>query len=97
MCTAANIFDAEGIIGCHFWCERFTDGHKKPNTMYLDAMNWHWDISIHEQNFLRQVILAYSEESTSLDPTSVYRKEKKTSRKWTFHHVKTEQLTDSRS
>lgn len=49
MCTGDNIFDAEGIIGCHFQLERFTDYHWKPNTtMYLDAMNWHWDIIIRE-------------------------------------------------
>ena len=60
MCTGTNIFGAEGIISSLFWCERFTDDHRKPNTtMYLDAMNWYWDISIHEQNFLRQMIDTY--------------------------------------
>lgn len=98
MCTGANVFDAAGVIGCHFWCERFTDDHRKPNTtMYLDAMNQNCDISIHEQNFLRQVTLACSEESSSLNPTSVSGEEKKTRRKWPFHHVKTDQFTDSRS
>lgn len=54
MYTGANIFHAKGIIGCHFLCERFTDDPRNPNTTtYLDAVNWHWDISIHEQNFLR--------------------------------------------
>lgn len=63
--------------------------------MYLDAINRHWDISTHEQNFLGRVTDVYSEYSSSVN-SALSGDEEKTSRRWSFHHMLTEQLTETR-